>query len=297
MSVTEKQSHWGEAFTAVASPWTGRDARQLKRRHTETVWLNSSHGFQETTLELVRDLPATVTSVAIVARWIEDLKPLYDLGQRLTSLQLLVAPGASIDLSRFPALTSLSADWSTVEESLLTATGLEDLYLGCFTEKDLTSLSPLKNLSRLRMKDRPSVASLEGLDALVSLRSLTITGGRNLADITGLEGPVGARLEALDLDSCRRIQDLKPLSHCRSLKTLGLGNIGDVPSASPLAGLKELRGLFLHESTRFIDGDLSAIDDLHHLNTLGLMNRRHYHPNVQHLQANISRNRPRADVD
>jgi len=285
MSLEEKQALDGEAFTAVSSPGNGKDARQLQRRRTKTLWLNSSHGFRETTLELVRHLPATVTSIHIVARWIDDLTPLYDLRERLKSLQLLVAPGATLDLSRLPGLTSLSADWPTVEESLHTATELEDLYLGHFKERDLTPLSPLQSLRRLRMKDRPALTSLAGLDELVSLRSLTIAEGRRLTDITNLSGVVGRQLEALNLDNCRRLDDLDSLINCRSLTKLGLGDIGDVPSAQPLADLSELRGLFLHGSTRFLDGDVSAIARLPRLEVLGLMNRRHYRPDAHHLKA------------
>lgn len=287
MSVEEKQSHWGEAFTAVTSPWTGHDARLLKRRRTQTVWLNSSHGFQEPTLELVRDLPASVTHIAIVARWIDDLTPLYDLGRHLTTLQLLVAPGATIDLSRLPRLTSLSADWPTVQGSLHTATGLNYLYLGHYKNMDLAPLAPLRSLRRLSMKDRPALTSLRGLNALESLRSLTIAGGRKLTDIADLDSPVGQQLEELDLDSCRHIDDLDPLTHCRSLTELCLANIGDVPDANVLGGLTKLRRLFLHESTRFLDGDLRAIARLPHLETLSLMNRRHYHPNREQLETVI----------
>jgi len=177
MSREEKRRHRSEDFTAVVSPWTRHNARQLKRSHPEAVGLNSSLGFQEPTLELVRDLPATVTSIAVTARWIDDLTPLYDLGRRLTSMQLLVAPGATIDLSRLPGLTSLSADWFTVEGSLHRATGLDHLYLGHYKENDLAPLAPLRRLRRLIMKDRPALTSLAGLDALESLRSLTIAGG------------------------------------------------------------------------------------------------------------------------
>jgi len=285
MSLEEKQALDGEAFTAVSSPWSGKDARRLERRRTETVWLNSSHGFHETTIELVQDLPETVTGIHIVARWIDDLTPLYDLGGRVKSLQLLVAPGATIDLSRLPGLTSLSGDWPTVEESLHAATGLEDLYLGHCKDRDLTLLAPLQSLRRLRLKDRPALTSLAGLNALVSLRQLTITGGRKLTDVTDLSGPVGGQLDALDLSNCRHINDFDSLTNCRSLTKLGLGDIGDVPSAQPLADLTELRGLFLHGSTRFVDGDVSAIARLPHLEVLGLMNRRHYRPDVPHLQA------------
>lgn len=287
MSIEERPTLRGETLTAVVSPWTDHDARVLERRRTETVSLNSSHGFREPTLELVRDLPPTVTSISVVARWIDDLTPLYDLGGRLTSLQLLVAPGATIDLSRLPGLTSLSADWPTVKGSLASATGLDDLYLGHYEGKDLEPLAPLRRLRRLSMKDRPALTSLAGLDALESLRSLTIVGGRHLADITELAGPVGGRLEELDLDSCRHVDDLSPLTHCRSLTELCLADIGDVPSAVPLAGLTELRRLFLHESTRFVDGDLSAIAGLPHLHTLSLMNRGHYRPDRHELEASL----------
>ena len=144
------------------------------------------------------------------------------------------------------------------------------------------------------MKDRPALTSLAGLDALESLRSLTIAGGRQLADIIDLASPVGRQLEELDLDSCRHIDDLSPLTHCRSLTELCLANIGDVPDANLLRGLTKLRRLFLHESTRFIDGDLSAIAELLHLEAFSLMNRRHYHPDREQLQMAVDQRASRS---
>ena len=284
MTVEEKALS-GRTFTAVTGPWSRRDARQLKLSKTEELWLNYAHGFHEPTLDLLADLPPTITRLHVIARWVTDLEPIYALGDRLRSLNLTTAAGTALDLTKLPQLTKIAAEWQQVEATIASAVQLQDVYVGHYQETDLTPLAVLSSLQRLTMKDLPSIKSLNGLENLTALTDLTIVLARYLSDIDELAGVVGSQLTSRNLDTCRRISDLAPIAHCTALTFLNLGNIGDVPSAGPLAALQQLVRLYLYESTRFEDGDLSPLLRLHRLEDLRLMNRRHYRPSVNEIEA------------
>lgn len=284
MTVEEKTLS-GRTVTSVTGPWSRRDIRDLERRRAQELWLNSSHGFNEPTLDLLADLPPTITRVHVIARWINDLEPICALGGQLQSLSVTAAEGTVLDLTRLPQLTKLAAEWGQVEATIASAIQLQDLYVGRYREADLTPLATLTALQRLSMKDWPSVKSLHGLQHLTALTELTIALGRYLSDIDDLGSPVGRQLESLNLDTCRRISDLRPVAHCTALIYLNLGNIGDVPTVAPLSELQQLICLYLYESTNILDGDLSPLLKLGNLNDLRLMNRRHYQPTVNEIKA------------
>ena len=238
-------------------------------------------------MRFLEDLPPTIRRLHITARWITDLDPIAALGNQLRSLTIVTAPGSSIDLTRLPRLTTLGADWQQVRATIEAAVQLRDLYLGHYDEHDLAPLTSLQLLHRLKLKDRPSVSSLTGLERLDALRHLAIVLARNLTDLTSLDSAVGRQLESLELESCRRIDDLRMVARCTSVTLLNLGDIGDVRSAAPLAALQRLVHLFLYESTRFRDGDLESLLELHRLQELRLMNRRHYRPSVDEIKLQV----------
>jgi hypothetical protein len=82
------------------------------------------------------------------------------------------APSANIDLALLPFVTSLSADWTQIRESIEQARELEQLFVGSYAEADLRPLQRNVLLRRLRMKDRPRLRSLDGIEALTALEHL-----------------------------------------------------------------------------------------------------------------------------
>jgi hypothetical protein len=55
----------------------------------------------------------------------------------------------------------------------------------------------------------------------------------------------------------------------------------------PIAGLTELTGLHLYESTRIVDGDLEPLLGLRNLRDLRIMNRKHYKPAVAEVKGRL----------
>lgn len=269
----------------ITGPWSAEAAELVTSGRASGLVLNYARGFQERDLDFLHDL--RIERLDLLARTILDLSPIHSNDATLTSLSLVAHDRSKLDVGRFPRLQHLSAEWPQVGESIRLATALQDLYLGSYPELDLTALASLASLTRLRMKDRPRLTSLNGLEDLPWLHELGIFGASRLSDISALKRTSPPLLQLLELESTQYIPDLDAVANCTALTFLNAGNCGDLPTAAPLQDLHALEALHLYESTRFLDGDLNPIAQLPHLRDFRMMNRRHYTPSVSAIQNKI----------
>jgi hypothetical protein len=272
--------------TLVATGKWGVDAEGvIESGGVDGLDLNYAKGFKDTDLAFIRDWP--IRRLTILARTVKDLTPIYRLSGTLEVLSVQSAPTATIDLARLPRLESLSATWIQVSSSIGERPGLKDLYLGSYSEPDLGPLRWQSGLLRLRLKDRPRLQTLNGIDSLMSLEHLGIYGAP-LSDITGLGELQGRQLHELHLESCP-LQDLEPVSRPIGLRLLNASECGDVPSVRPLARLQKLEVLWLFGTTRILDDDLGPIRALPQLRELRMKSRKSYRPSVEKIQAAVAR--------
>ena len=159
-----------------------------------------------------------------------------------------------------------------------TCTTLEYLYAGSYTPRDLLPLASNRNLTTIRMKDRPRLESLNGVDAFASLEELGIFGAPLLKDVTDLGSASAPKtLRRLSLQSCRGVSTLDEIGLLTGLTYLNIAESGDIASFAPLANLRHLKTLHAYGTTRVVDGDLSALTGLTELTDLRLKGRRDYH--------------------
>ncbi len=247
--------------------------------------LNYAHGFSEPDLEFLRGLP--VRQLVILDRRLESLAPVHALGATLELLHVTTSPTLAIDLTQFPRLSDLSADWRQVRASIASATDLREVNLGGYSEVDLEPLGGLGRLRRLTLTDRPRVRSLSGLSAFPDLRVLGVPLAKDLDDVSAL--PESPAVEDLDLEGCKKLTSVIELGGCRALRRLNLSECGDLPTLGPLRGLQALEVLLLYGSTKVVDGDLAPIANLPRLRELRMQSRRHYRPSVREIQASLPR--------
>jgi hypothetical protein len=191
-----------------------------------------------------------------------------------------------VDLSALPHLRSLSCDWDQVADTIGHASGIDDLYLGSYNEPDLTPIAHLTALTSLRMKDRPALRSLDGVESMPVLARL----GIYLAPLeeTSALARIGSPVLAdLALEACRGITSLSDLSGLAGLRRLNIGDGGDVESLQPLSDLRHLELLYLFGSTTVVDGDLTPLLCMPPMRDLRMMNRRHYRPSVQEVEKSL----------
>src|SRR5205085_11165475 len=113
------------ATLVVTGSWSEQAERVLQSGRADGLDLNYTKGFHDTDLGFIRAWP--LTRLAILARTIKDVTPIYAVSSTLESLSVQSAPTATIDLTRLPSLTSLSADWAQVRSSIAELPGLTDL--------------------------------------------------------------------------------------------------------------------------------------------------------------------------
>ena len=73
------------------------------------------------------------------------------------------------------------------------------------------------------------------------------------------------------------------------MRFFDLSEGGEVPTLAPLGGLVTLERLYLYDSTKVADGDLSPIAGLPRLKDFRMQNRRGYSPSVKEIQEAIAR--------
>ena len=266
----------------VTDRFTAEAARLLESGSVSGLDLNYAKGFENSDLEFVDAW--SVTRVSVLARTVTNIEPLYRLPS-LVSLSLSTGPKCRLDLRRMPKLTTLSTDWALVGDSISERPEIEDLYLGGFAEADLTRLRWNVALRRLRLKDRPRLESLDGVESFALLEQLGVWSAP-LADLNGLRGLRSGRLLELQLESCR-LHDLEPVCSLESLRFLNLSDNGELSSVRCLTALKALEVLWLFGTTRVVDGDLSVLAHLP-LKELRMKSRKQYRPSVEQLQLQIT---------
>lgn len=264
----------------VTGPWTDEISRLLADGRADGLDLNYAKGFKDTDLSVLTSWP--IRRLTVLARTVKDLSPLERLAGSLERLSVQTAPKASIELSRFPALTTLSADWNQIRSSVSDAPRLRDLMIRTYDEPDLTPLRWNTALTRLRFKDRPALRRLDGVAMFRSLEHLAVYGAplHALDELSTQE----LSLRELHVESCP-VRDLSPLASQRHLQLLNASECGDVASLSPLRELSDLSILWLFGTTKIVDDDLSPLCALPRLRELRMRSRRSYRPSVESVQA------------
>lgn len=220
-----------------------------------------------------------------MARAITDVSPVYDLADSLQELRVQVG-AARIDLTALPNLRGLSCTWAQVADTIGEVTGLDDLFLGGYDERDLAPLAHLTALRSLRMKDRPALRSLDGVESLPWLAHLGIYLAP-LEDTTALAQIGSPVLTELILASCRRIVSLSAMSRLIGLRRLEVSEGGTIESLKPIADLRLVERLYLYGSTKIADGDLTPLLGMPRMHDLRIVNRRHYVPSAQEVEARL----------
>ncbi|AEE47591.1 hypothetical protein [Cellulomonas fimi] len=269
----------------ITKPWSSEMAEAIRAGRVTRVVCNYALGFDEPTLDFLRDLP--VRELVVLDRRLPSLDAIYTLAPTLELLEITTDPGISLDLLRLPRLQTISADWAQVANTIMALADLRSAAFGAYQPHDLSPLAPLSELTTLSMKDRPRLRSLAGLDALPRLADLGIYLAAELRDISQLRGR--ATIERLELEACRRLDSTLALEGCTGLRTLSLAEGGQMDTLAPVGELVRLEELYLHGSTRFLDGDLTPIAGLPRLQELRMQNRRHYRPTVAEITAQLPR--------
>lgn len=289
----------GHSYTLEASPfraggvdlvvtgvWSDQARRAIEEGQADGLILNYARGFRGESIEFIKRLP--IRSLDILARWLDDVEPIYALSPTLNALAIEVAPHIGVELERLPGLRSLSANWPQVHGSIHFATRLESFSTYRYGEADLSILENLAQLNYLGLKNSPRLESLQGMASLQWLTTLRVSLAPRLADISDV-GHIATTLQEIDFLACKKVNNIAPVKDCRSLRFFSLSEGGEISSVGPIANLDLIERLYLYDSTRVMDGDLGPIASLPRLRDFRMMNRRNYKPTVKEIESAIAR--------
>lgn len=261
----------------LLGPWSPEAAAAFRDCGADGLVANYARGFVARDLRFLAELP--LRRLDILARTIDDLGPVHRLGATLESLRVETGSRTRIDLRRFPELRDLSCQWDQVADSIHDVDSLHSLHLFSYDRQDLQPLAHLRDLTGVRMKERPAVRSLQGVEQLAWLDTLAIQGAP-LSDLDALAQLRSPVLRELTFTHCRPLEDLHAVEACEGLVRLDVSECGRISSLAPIAGLSRLERLYLYGSTAIEDGDLAPVLGLRRLRDFRMMNRAHYRPTV-----------------
>jgi hypothetical protein len=270
----------------VTDDWSPAARAAFEDGRADGLVLNYARGFREQPVDFIEGLP--IRRLNLLARSVTDLSPVYSLASSLNEFRVQSDPRAVIELERLPGLRALAASWPQIQGSIMFARQLESLSVPSYAESDLNALTNLSALTKLVMKERPKLSSLDGFEAFSWLAHLGVHWARNLEDITALERAVSPTLQVLQLPSCKKVTDVGPVASCRALTFFELSEAAEVQTIAPLSDLVALESLYLYGSTRVADGDLGPIASLPLLRDFRMVNRRGYTPSTDDIKATIA---------
>ena len=135
---------------------------------------------------------------------------------KLEHLSVYTTDKKEIDFSNYPLLTSTAIYWRLKAKSLFDCYKLERLFLGKYTDNDLSKLESLKNLKYLRI-NTGSINSLSGVEKLQNLETLFLMQATKLEDLRGIEKL--PQLRHLRIDNCRNIKNTDIITNLKEVKT------------------------------------------------------------------------------
>ncbi len=136
---------------------------------------------------------------------------------KLEHLSVYTTDKKEINFSHFPDLKSTAIFWRPKADSLFNCLGLEHLFLGKYSDTDLSRLSKLTNLKYLRI-NTGSVRQLKGIENLKSIETLMLMQATKLEDLSGIEHLTN--LTKLRIDNCKNIQNIGLIKKLNNIQTL-----------------------------------------------------------------------------
>jgi|688.fasta_scaffold180260_3 hypothetical protein len=171
----------------------------------------------------------------------------------LKKLSINVEGRNEIDLSSLTKLEYLSVQWRKTIKGFENCTRLSSLGLIELKEPDLVKISSVKSLTDIRIKTA-SIESLNGLQGLINLQSLSIGNCKKLTSINAINQL--PKLRNLYFEKCPIIKDYESVNSLPSLEDFSLIDCGVIESIKFTESFPLLSKLSLLGNTIVNDGNL-----------------------------------------
>lgn len=278
---------------SLRSQWYPSIREVMLRRGITELSLNSSLGWPGGSVEFINELDF-LTGLEIIDQVnVSDVSPIHSLAD-LEHLSINTYCTTPVDFHKFPKLRSCFIQWRKGAESVFESKTITSLGINCYRVGNLLAVRNMTQLEELWLASNSS-QSLEGLQNLSHLKTLTVGWFRNLKDIEALRSL--KELEQLEINWCRKLQDVDAIAELKNLKILQLCDNRHIATLLPLVGLPLLEDVLFYGSTVIDDGDMSVLMTLPNLRQIAFANRRHYSHKCEDFPACFASPRDPADLE
>ncbi len=155
--------------------------------------------------------------------WDFDYSAINDLS-KLEHLSIYTTDKKEVNFSNWLLLKSVVLFWRPKANSLFESVNLEKLFLGKYSDPDLSKFEHLRNLKYLRI-NTGSVKTLKGIDKLQNLETLFLIQTSKLEELDGIEKL--PKLKHLRFDNCRNVKNIEIVATMKNITTLDV--LGTTP--------------------------------------------------------------------
>ena len=260
----------GKCFI-LKSTWQSSYANIINKEGVSILRLSTSAGWRGTDLAFLKDI-TTLKGVEIYNWDVHDLTPLYAIsGLEILSVDVLLK--IQIDIGRFPNLKVFMCTNSPKIKNLEQCENLEYLNITNYPYESFSEISRLKQLKRIFISSR-KLNSFKGVAGLEKLEILDLYDCRKLLSLEEIQ--TAKNLRHIEITSCTKFSDISPLGQLSNLHYLKIENCGPIETIRCLKSCQNLESLFIIGNKPIVDGDLSVIKELPHLENISLARKRHY---------------------
>ena len=248
------------------------------------ITVNYARGFNGTRLDFLQRLPF-LEGLLLLVYHIPDISVVHHLHE-LRSFVNGCRDKTPLDFTQFPNLERCGINWRDGSESLFQCRRMVWLSISKYQGKDTEQFQQFVDLKTLYLHVS-QVQDLAGLGLLHSLRSLSLYRLGHFTTLSVLSALT--YLEALDIQTCKKLVDIEDIKALIGLTFFNIVNCGEIASLHPIKFLPNLRRIGF-VGTDILDGDLSVLAESPTLENYIFNNRRHYsHRREEMLQLRDSR--------
>ncbi len=177
-----------------------------------------------------------------------------------------------IDLSWFPQMKFVSFFYNKNIIGIEKCSSVNRAIIRRFKPKsgNLDSLRLWTKLTDLSLV-QPTLVSFDGIEDVKGLNRLELNNCRFEFSVEGIAKLV-PWLKILEIDSCKKIQNIEAVTNLSNIEHLAVDNIGEIPSLKFIKKMKKLKRITF-VNTNVLDGDLSPCIGLEYV---GFLDKKHY---------------------
>ena len=259
--------------------WNETIARSIDVAGIASLELNVAKGWRASNLEFL-DLFRHIRSLELTQDILPDDSAILQMHQ-LVSLSLGSAARNRLDLAAFPKLEELRVEGYRRLSNVKSCARLRLLYAFRTGPSVLDDVRSLPALTDLTINTSP-ISSVDTNEKAPPLRRLSLYNLPKLDSLRGISNLT--QLEELNIEGCRRFNDISPVGELANLKLLGLDDCGRISSLKPVLGCKKVERLTFAGTTIIEDGRVSDLMDLPNLANTSFMDRRRYDMKCEGIQ-------------